>query len=743
MKKVSLLAASVAFALTGCGGSDGGSDGAAPTAQTITGFDGYFNQAVVFDDIDNNGVLDIDSDKIFGLTDENGQVEITGDITGALALQTLTPGGIVQTALANHDSSKFAGKYTIDMDHPAQAMAHELVFRAPSSSDVISPITDLVAIEVEKNGGDLEAAEAAVNVALGGTEEAPVALYEDFVEGDAADAELHKTAQILTESKAKNPDTYEDKATQFAEEADQIVDAIVADPAQDVNDKNLKPVIIDNGTGDAFDPVVVTNSKLVVSEDKLDALQELIPDLEQEGTSAAITLDINGLFSDADQTNITVKVDHNVPSASGITISLVGNILTLGAPNYLDAHGEFEITLMADDINSDLEKVGSASAILELEIEAANEAPELNDDEFDTLQEQVSAWQLQEGEIAEYTLNIENLFTDEDGNIVEYRSGAISIDGLTISPKQSDSPIITISGTPTKAYANGGTFNVGVADNEGATAYETFTLPEVKAGTPVETAHPLENKDLFFIETPEDNGVYNYCSSFRFEDGLMYFSDETSIDRTQECAPVDKSSSSAEYTIDDETGVITVTETDYPPMTFEVLNTAGKTGTMQYTVYTEEEAEQEGEPPYIATLEVLENKASAESRINMMSKTNYTERVHQSNIWIESANKYVPFDITIQMENDSTVGDADIIFDAIGYTATCKDLEAIYPNYSRGFTGSEETQCFDDDGVIFDFDYNALLSDNEMYSATLESNDDKSPSLNFNMTFNGDSFEQD
>ncbi|MDK9759700.1 hypothetical protein KIV40_31375, partial [Vibrio sp. D173a] len=180
------------------GGSDGDSSGAAPGGVVITGFDGYFNQAIAFQDTNNNGQLDIDAlgtegaDLVFGLTDTNGQITVPNSIEGALALQTLTPGGTVQQALIAHNNDEFevAGKYTIDMDHPSQAMAHELVFRAPTSSKVISPITDLVAIEAEKNGGDLEAAETAVNVALGGTDSAPVALYDDFVEGDNADAEL-------------------------------------------------------------------------------------------------------------------------------------------------------------------------------------------------------------------------------------------------------------------------------------------------------------------------------------------------------------------------------------------------------------------------------------------------------------------------------------------------------------------------------------------------------------------------
>jgi hypothetical protein len=522
MKKVSLLAASVAFALTGCGGSDGGSNGATPTTQTITGFDGYFNQAVVFDDVDNNGVLDIESDKIFGLTDKNGQIEITGDITGALALQTLTPAGTVQAALANKYPNTYAGKYTIDMDHPAQPMEHELVFRAPASSNVISPITDLVSIEMSNSNVDQETAEEAVSLALGGTAEAPIALYDDFVTGDAADAELHKTAQILTESKAANPTTYEDKATQFAEEADEIVDAIVADPGQDVNDKNLKPVIIDNGTGETFDPVVVTNNKLIVSEDKLDALQNLIPNLKQEGTSETITLDISGLFSDADQKNITVTVEHNVPAASGITISLTGNILTLSASDYLGTYGEFEITLTADDINSDLEKVSSASAILELEIEAANEAPTVNWDEYAAIQAEMQEWDIQQGVDFVQTIDVTNLFEDSDGNVVEFRAGQMSIDGLKVSPAVGSNPILTISGTPTNASKPDASefFMIYSIDDNGAqSGFVEMLMPQVKEGTPVEPPQP----ELGFTQAHFDKGGVWQMGSFDYGDGEFAF----------------------------------------------------------------------------------------------------------------------------------------------------------------------------------------------------------------------------
>ncbi|PLX58727.1 MAG: acid phosphatase, partial [Vibrio alginolyticus] len=220
MNKVSLLAASVAIALTGCGGSDGGSS-SANNGVVITGFDGYFKHAVVFEDTNNNGQWDT-QETFLGLTDEKGQLKLDAKPENTLALQTITPNGAKQKQLIALDAKEYAGKYTVDMDHPGQAMAHEIVFRAPTSSNVISPITDLVAIEMAKDPSiSEEDAKAKVNQALGGSEEAPIDLYSDFVEGATKNAELHKTAQILTDSKAQNPANYEKKATEFAQAANQ------------------------------------------------------------------------------------------------------------------------------------------------------------------------------------------------------------------------------------------------------------------------------------------------------------------------------------------------------------------------------------------------------------------------------------------------------------------------------------------------------------------------------------------
>lgn len=53
--------------------------------------------------------------------------------------------------LIARDPSKFAGVYTIDMDHPTQAMAHEVSFRTLPGEKIISPLTDLVAAKAGTN----------------------------------------------------------------------------------------------------------------------------------------------------------------------------------------------------------------------------------------------------------------------------------------------------------------------------------------------------------------------------------------------------------------------------------------------------------------------------------------------------------------------------------------------------------------------------------------------------------------
>ncbi|KIF51492.1 hypothetical protein [Vibrio owensii] len=510
MNKVSLLAASVAIALTGCGGSDGGSNGG-NAGVVITGFDGYFKNAVVFEDLNNNGQWDT-NDTFLGLTDEKGQLKIKAKPETTLALQTITPNGAKQKQLIALDPT-YAGTYTVDMDHPSQAMAHELVFRAPNSSNVISPITDLVAIEMANNSSlTEEEAAAKVSQALGGTEEAPIDLYSDFVSGVDKSAELHKTAQILTESKAQNPANYEKKATEFAKEADAIVGEMTQEQITDVNNK---PVIEDSTpNSNELSPVPVYNNKLVVNEDVEEAAEdklENLPEIVKGAGFDGVVLNIEGLFKDKDQNLITPKLTHNL-AGTGIEARIEGNQLVLSPAAEVTKAGEFEIILTAEDKDSSGKTLATVSTVFELDIETANQAPTIIEAEQKRLQSIIDDWQLQQGEAFEQTLDISGLFKDEDGQLEEYSAESISIAGLSID--EDDNAIITIEGTPEKAYAAGQTFTVGVEDNEDGKTRVTFKLPEVKEGA---TPPPVVPTLGFTID--HFNGKAAKMGSFARNDG--------------------------------------------------------------------------------------------------------------------------------------------------------------------------------------------------------------------------------
>ncbi|WP_440885530.1 acid phosphatase [Vibrio campbellii] len=511
MNKVSLLAASVAIALTGCGGSDGGSNGG-NSGVVITGFDGYFKNAVVFEDLNNNGQWDT-NDTFLGLTDEKGQLKIKAKPESTLALQTITPNGAKQKQLISLDPT-YAGTYTVDMDHPSQAMAHELVFRAPNSSNVISPITDLVAIEMANDSAlTEEEAVAKVNQALGGTEEAPIDLYSDFVSGVDKSAELHKTAQILTESKAQNPANYEKKATEFAQAADQEVDRLVESGA-DINDPNLRPVITDSTPeSENLAPETVVNNKLVVNEDVEEAAEEKLdnlPEIVKGASFDGVELSIEGLFKDKDQNLVTPKLSHNL-GGTGIEVRIEGNQLILLPAAEVTKAGEFEIILTAEDKDSAGKTLATVSTVFELDIETANQAPIVIEEEQKRLQTIVDGWQLQQGEAFEQTLDISGLFQDNDGQITDYSADYVEIEGL--SAIEDGNAIVTIKGTPTKAGESGALLALSATDGH-IWVQIALSMPEVKEGA---TPPPVVPTLGFTID--HFNGKAAKMGSFARNDG--------------------------------------------------------------------------------------------------------------------------------------------------------------------------------------------------------------------------------
>ncbi|MDF4397959.1 hypothetical protein P3406_09350 [Vibrio parahaemolyticus] len=696
MNKVSLLAASVAIALTGCGGSDSGSSSAS-NGVVITGFDGYFKNAVVFEDTNNNGQWDT-QESILGLTDEKGQLTLAAKPEKTLALQTLVPNGAKQKQLIALDAKKYAGTYTVDMDHPSQAMAHEIVFRAPSSSNVISPITDLVAIEMAKDPSITEEdAKANVNKALGGSEEAPIDLYSDFVEGATKNAELHKTAQILTESKAQNPTNYEKKATEFAQAANQEVDRLVAS-GENINDPSLRPVITDSTpNSDNLAPETVVNNKLTVNEtvedaaeDKLDKLPEIVKGAAFDG----VELNIEGLFKDKDQSLVSTKLTHNL-AGTGIEVEQVGNLIVLHPTAIVEKSGDFEIVLTAQDKNSNGDVLSTVSTVFEIEIESANLPPMVVEAEQARLQSIVDGWYLQQGELFEQTLDVSGLFQDKDGQITDYSADYVGIEGL--SAIEDGNAIVTIKGTPTKAGESGAALTISATD--GHTAVQiAFSMPEVKEGvTPPPTAHPLEGKTWYYLEHGSDDGDDNdefdysrvWCESIKFEGGVVYGNVRSSENRT-ECTDADTQKEQATYKVENGRLIATFQfEEDGESLTesFEVdvagnadeLAKGAKT-IVQRPIALDEKAERY---TYFA------DAANAESRIQVKSDDSYDKRFGYIYLPAEQDNVYDLGMVSFALVEGSQGYKAYINFDVEGKDFSCDTIDEFYKSFT--FSGNDLT----------------------------------------------------
>ncbi|MFI3275871.1 hypothetical protein [Vibrio sp.] len=770
MKKLTFLSLSVAVALAGCGSDDSDNSTPSVTMKTITGFDGYFKNAVMFIDNENFGELDLEKDTILGLTDENGQVNVEeSQLKGVIALQTLTVGGDMQQALVAKDPETYAGVFTIDMDHPAQAMQHEVVFNAPQGSDVISPITDLVALEMSSNADmTQEEAELTVSTALGGTEEEPINLYADFVEGEDADAELHKTAQILTESKAENPAVYQENATLYAETATLEVEDM---SEEQVNDDNYKPVI-DSGSDDTFVPVIVTNSKMTVDKTVFNTLQKDLTNLDIEvgGETVEHTSSIAGLFTDADQTDeikVTyVDADEQIKN-SGLTISIDGNELHINAKDTVSlVAGNYTIALQATDVDSKGQSKGTVySDNLSVTIVSENQAPVVVDTEETRLQQEITNnWSFTQGEAVENTtLEISALFHDTDSDELEID---IDLDSITGVSATIEDALITLTGTPSTA-GQIGTLTVSASDGNFAEATAVdFELPVVAKGNDQSESHPLEGSVWYVLERgssdgdSDDSNNYSrvWCDSIYLKEGIWYFNSRTTSNRTQ-CTEPDYSTGTPYEIIDN--AIVASFEEDGEAFQL-ILNKAADSDNIATGAVTVTWTEEGEGSRYVW----FKNKADAEARIKVESQFGAEERFFAMDLPGEEDFEYHTGYVSISLEQGSDFSgsselfDADISFDLPGRNFDCDTLDEFYDSfyisginaqgssfksYSSSYMGNG-FECFtnEENDVTYagvDFDIHEELVKGNVYSFIGKLKDDQAiylEGIKFNVTWTGE-----
>ena len=501
MKKVSLLAASVAFALTGCGGSDGDSSGAAPGGVVITAIDGYLQHAEVWVDTDNDLLLDEAADtKLSELTNASGQYTLPNEHKD---------NAIFIKAVANQ---------TIDSNRGL--VASDFVIAATAGSTVINPMTNMV---VEQLAGDdtltQEDAEAAV---VASVTDSGLTASEDLIFGDyiADSTEEAKALNAIGETLVDNADLPVEKQLELTDAVADEAQTIIEDPSQEIDD--FSPIV--DVPADPTQPITVTPNNRPVHDQEDDRLDTV--NLEQGGTWTTISVKAN--FNDVDNGDTMTFVLKELTGTENGNLQInatSGEITTIDGTGILNGAGTFQYQIFAEDNHGAL----SYPLNLTVEVEAPNQAPTTDWDEYTRIQTEMAAWNIQQGVPFEQTIDVTNLFKDEDGNVVEYRAGQMSIDGLTVTPAIGSDPILTISGTPTTARDASEYFFLYAVDDLGAHSnHLEMLMPQVQEGTPVEpTKHPLEDKFLHFVEVGSNNTSFDkaWCDSIYLDSAskVMYW----------------------------------------------------------------------------------------------------------------------------------------------------------------------------------------------------------------------------
>lgn len=513
MKKVSLLAASVALALVGCGGSDGGSDTNTGTPSAggivITGFDGYFNNAVVFLDsnIGTKGQLD-ESDTVLGLTDINGQIKLPKDTdlsTGTIALQTLKPGDVVKLGLGDRIAattnkadfaSDFADTYTTDMDLPGQPMEHSVVFRSQQVGDniVISPITDLVALQAPVVLRTDATAEQNVCNSLFGEntvtgEECTTKLYSDFTKSDPV---LHKTAQILTETKATAVgDNYTNKINTIAKVAMETAETLNTEENKDkLGDPTYKPVIDTTVSNDDIVKPTNTTYKTLVNEAKYNEIKDSLDKLNLEQATSPkeatslLTISIADLFSDKDINSNDILVIADITSIpKGMTFEIIKNDLVISGTS--TEAGNFSLVLQPKAEQEKVDSTVTARFSFDVKAEADAVKPSIDTDYLAEVKGTLANLDLIVGQsftMPEGTvLSADGLF-NETVKTIELSSNA-NVIGLTIKLDEYQKNII-ISGRPTSTAETGEYYIQlrATADNGLSSEVVKLDLPAIVEG---------------------------------------------------------------------------------------------------------------------------------------------------------------------------------------------------------------------------------------------------------------------
>ncbi|EJG1580479.1 putative Ig domain-containing protein [Vibrio parahaemolyticus] len=560
MNKMSLLAASVAIALTGCGGGSGSDN--TSTAQSgleITAIDGYLKNAAVWVDTNENLVLDTGEDtKLDVVTNEYGKFTLPEEYKS----QTVF---IQAVAGQTEDTTRGIVTETFSL-------------ASTSGSSVVNPMTNMVVSKVAKQLASdptldvVAAKKAAKEEVVAKLTQSGLNVDASMIFGDyIAKADESKEAQALNaigEALVDNADIDVEKQLEVAD--------LVAKEANDI--------IENNGDMTDFSPVITVptdDSPIVVEKNHRPTSSRAIEPITVV-LGEAIT-SFTASFTDIDDDTLTyeLKALKLANGLNGLSINSTTGAIS-GTP---ESAGVFTYQVFATDEH----KARSYPLTFTVTVEAPNTAPVVNEGVKAQLQAEVDAWHWVEGEQPVDTLNISTLFDDADSDLLTYTvETSISKNGGVDTGFQvhvDGNGNISFDGPlPFKADAGAESLYVYAKDSVNAgEPLVVFALPEIIEGTPIVPEPPvvsvadLQNKFLHFVEVGSNDTNYTnaWCDSIYFDSASskIYWSNRTDANK-QSCVDEDLNNFTSEITYTIEDGLIKSTNFAQDGISFELVESS-------------------------------------------------------------------------------------------------------------------------------------------------------------------------
>lgn len=379
MKKQGLLAASIAVALVGCGSDN---ESSAPTTFTITAIDGYLANANVSVDSTQDGVCNLSQ----GKTDNKGQANLSVEYRNSTVCVDAVAG------------------QTIDSNRGL--VQHDFTLANAGSGTIINPMTNMVqkllAADTELTLAEAEEQVVAAITGDAGLEVSQALIFGDYIADTSEQAEaLNLIGEVLVDKSDQDIDTKLKLAQAMAEATQEIIETGESldgySPIIDIPPSGGDIIIIPN-----------TRPKVVGTTDPVELMLG----------DAWLPYDVSDKFQDTDDMTFTMAVaefdgDDNFEGNNGLSIDAQTGMIT-GVP---EKAGSFVYHIFATDTHD----ARSYPLTFEVTVLTENKPPVLDEGELANLQSTMNAWVMTEGETLDDTLDVSALFTDSDGDDLDYK----------------------------------------------------------------------------------------------------------------------------------------------------------------------------------------------------------------------------------------------------------------------------------------------------------------------------------